>query len=64
MQSQNKNRRLYFTGSKASREQMEEILNNRSHKKRTKNLPKGQTSLSKDRTNFEEVLIEKMEQDN
>ena len=40
---------------------MEEILNNRRHKKVTKKLPKGQTSWSTDGTNFEEVLIEKME---
>ena len=63
-QPQNKNHRLYFTGSKASLEQMEEILNNRRHKKLTRKLRKDQASLSKDGTNFEEVLIEKMEQDN
>ena len=40
---------------------MEEMLNNRRHKKLTKKLPKGQTTSPKDGTNFEKVLIEKME---
>ena len=43
---------------------MEEILNNRRQKKPTKKLLKGQTSSPKDGTNFENVLIEKMEQHN
>ena len=43
---------------------MEEMLNNRRHKKLTKKLPKGQTTSPKDGTNFEKVLIEKMEQHN
>ena len=59
-----KGSRKNFTGSKTSREQMEEMLNNRRHKKLTKKLPKGQTTSPKDGTNFEKVLIEKMEQHN
>ena len=43
---------------------MEEMLNNRRHKKLTKKLPKGQTTSLKDGTNFEKVLIQKMEQHN
>ena len=39
-------------------------LNNRRHKKLTKKLSKGQTTSPKDETNFEKVLIEKMEQHN
>ena len=43
---------------------MEKMLNNRRHKKLTKKLEKGQTTSPKDGTNFEKVLIEKMEQHN
>ena len=43
---------------------MEEMLNNRRHKKLTKKLRKGQTTSPKDGTNFEKVLAEKMEQHN
>ena len=57
-------RALHFAGSKPSCEQMEELLNNRRHKKLTKKLPKRQTTSPNDGTNFEEVLIEKMEQHN
>ena len=63
-QSQSKNRASYFTGSKMYREQMEETIKNRRYKKPTKKLPKGQTSLPTNGTNFAEVLIEKMEQYN
>ena len=59
-----KSRALHFTGSKTSREQMEEMLNKRRHKKLAKKLPKGQTTSLKDGTNFEKVLIEGMEQHN
>ena len=59
-----KSRALHFTGWKTSREQMEEMLNNRRHRKLTKKLPKGPTTSPKDGTNFEKVLIEKMEQHN
>ena len=47
---------------KTSREEMEEMLKNRRHKKLTKKL--SQTSSLVDGTNFEEVLIEKIEQRN
>ena len=43
---------------------MEEMLNNRRHKKLTKKLPKGQTTSPRDGTNFEKALAEKMEQHN
>ena len=43
---------------------MEEMLNSRRHKKLTKKLPKGQTTSPKDGTNFEKVLVEKMEPHN
>ena len=55
---------LHFTGSRASREQMQKMLNNRRHKKLKKNFPKGQTTSPKDGTNFGKVLKEKMEQHN
>ena len=60
-QSQNKNRTLYFTGSKTSCAQIEEMLNNQRPKKLLKKLSKSQKSSPKDGTNSAEILIEKME---
>ena len=52
--------RFTFHGIETSHKQIEEMLNNRRHKKRTKKLSKGQTTSPKDGTNFENVLVEKM----
>ena len=58
-QSKNKNRALHFTGSKTSRGQMEEMLNNQRHTKKTnKKVAKGSNELTYDGE------IVKMEQHN
>lgn len=57
-QLQNKDQPSRTAGSKTPREQMQEILSNQRHIK----LKKNAESYPTDEANFEEVLIEKMEQ--